>query len=296
MTGAQIEEVGRSVRSFYEDCSFPDYEATDTPESLAARARAGGYAAMIEASLPLGARVLDAGCGTGQLALFLAMSPRRVVGLDFTHGSLAKAEAFRSRFRIRNALFVQGDLFRPPLAESSFDFVFCNGVLHHTADPFGGFQGLARLLKPGGYVVLGLYHRLGRIAHRVRRLVLRATRGRGRSLDSYLSRGGLGDNRRRAWYRDQYFHPHESYHTAGEVLGWFEACGLDYVNSVPSINPAADGGPREAAGPPRAAGPLSLFAPKDPGTPLIRWISQLGWAFTLGREGGFFIMIGRRRA
>ena len=38
-----------------------------------------------------------------------------------------------------------------------FDVVLCNGVLHHTSDPYGGYRGIARLVKPGGLIVVGLY-------------------------------------------------------------------------------------------------------------------------------------------
>ena len=45
-----------------------------------------------------------------------------------------------------------------PFADDSFDIVNSQGVLHHTADPYGGFQELVRVLKPGGLVIIYLYN------------------------------------------------------------------------------------------------------------------------------------------
>lgn len=58
--------VGRRVRAFYEGCSFPGYEEIDSPLELAAKARQGIYARLFDEQIPLGARILDVGCGTGQ--------------------------------------------------------------------------------------------------------------------------------------------------------------------------------------------------------------------------------------
>ena len=63
-----------------------------------------------------------------------------------------------------------------------------------------------------------------------------------------------------------------------------DECGLDFVNSIP----------KPAPGPALAAGE-TLFAPRDPGTALSRILSQLAALGNGYREGGFFIMIGRRR-
>jgi SAM-dependent methyltransferase len=70
---------------------------------------------------------------------------------------------FRERYRIANAAFLQMNLFRPPFRDDSIDIVICNGVLHHTGEPRKGFEALLRKVKPGGYILIELYNRYGRL-------------------------------------------------------------------------------------------------------------------------------------
>jgi SAM-dependent methyltransferase len=277
------DDVSRRVRAFYESCSFPGYEDFDTPQALADRAGHGVYAHLLDEQLPLGARILDAGCGTGQLALFLSMLGRRVVGIDLSHASLTKGQRFKERFGLQ-AHFAQMNLFRPALREASFDYLFTNGVLHHTADAPGGFRSLLRLLKPGGIVVVGLYNSYGRLLLRLRKLVFRLTRNRALWLDGILRTPGLGDDKKRIWFLDQYANPHERTFTVDDVLAWFRDSGVDYVNSIPKIR----------VGQGLTAGE-SLFMPRSPGSPIDHVVTQLWWIVSQSREGGFFITIGRKR-
>ena len=275
-------DVGRRVRAFYEGCSFPGYEEVDTPQALAERAGSGVYARLLDEQLPLGARVLDAGCGTGQLTLFLSMLGRRVVGIDLSHASLTKGQRFKQQFGLR-AHFAQMDLFRPALREAAFDYVFTNGVLHHTADALGGFRSLLRLLKPGGIIVVGLYNTYGRLLLRLRKLVFRLTGNRALWLDGILRAPGLGGDKKRIWFLDQYAHPHEQTFTVDDVLAWFRQAGVEYVSSIPTIRIGH-----------RLSSAESLFTPRPPGTRIDHLVTQLLWVVSQSREGGFFITIGRK--
>src|SRR5919202_1325277 len=59
------------------------------------------------------------------------------------------------------------------LPSDSYDYVFCNGVLHHTGEAKRGFSHVARIVKPGGYLTVGLYNAYGRCVHgRIRWLSL----------------------------------------------------------------------------------------------------------------------------
>jgi SAM-dependent methyltransferase len=164
-----------------------------------------------------------------------------------------------------------------------FDVVLCNGVLHHTADPFGGFSGLVPLLKPGGIFVVGLYNQLGRLGMDLRRHVLRATGGRAAWIDPHLRSTRMSAAKRRAWLADQYRHPHESKHTMGEILGWFSRCGLELVRGVPALSWVDDD-----------LGESGLFSQGSAGSVLSRAAAQVRMISAGNREGGFFIMIGRK--
>jgi 2-polyprenyl-3-methyl-5-hydroxy-6-metoxy-1,4-benzoquinol methylase len=272
------------VRAFYGDAPFPGYRPRDTLHALRTRAAASPLARMLDDAIPDDAHVLDLGCGTGQMSLFLARDRRLVVGADLTRASLALARLAARRFGVGGVLFVETDLRRPALRPRSFDVVVSLGVLHHTPDPRGAFAAAAELVRPGGFMVIGLYNTFARIPHRLRRLVARASGMRLLLGDPVLRDRRCEPERRRAWLRDQYLHPEEHRHTLGEVQRWFRENDVEYLRSVPAALLGQD--------------PLSeaeLFTPAEDDWWLERIACQIGWAFTLGHEGGLFVAVGRRR-
>jgi carbamoyltransferase len=276
-------DVTEKVKAFYEKTPFPNYDDHDSLRSLIEKSRRGMYANRLYEAIPFNSRVLEVGCGTGQLTNFLGIGCRAVVGTDLCLNSLRLGEDFRRRHGLSRVRFVQMNLFRPCFKEEQFDVILCNGVLHHTSDPYGGFRGLLPMLRPGGHIVVGLYNRWGRVLLDMRRRIFRLTSGRGQWIDSYLRSGRISAAKRRAWFADQYCHPHESKHTIGEILDWFRDCGLQFVRAIPSVVPLEDG--------------LSngkLFEPSSPGTRLDRFLVQALQVVQGSREGGFFLMIGRK--
>ena len=279
-------DVTGIVRAFYEETPFPNYDDHDSVASLIEKSRRGVYARRLDEAIPYNSSVLEVGCGTGQLTNYLGISCRRVIGSDLCMNSLRLGEAFRREHGLARVHFVQMNLFRPVFKPGQFDVVLCNGVLHHTADPQAGFLQLVPLLKPGGYFVLGLYNRYGRLLTDTRRRLFQLTGGRGRWIDPILRGGGMSAEKRRAWFADQYRHPHESKHTFGEALDWFDAAGLEFVRGVPAMRCEDDG--LEGG---------SLFESQPRGTTLDRFLVQAAEIVAPGqREGGFFVMIGQKPA
>ncbi len=279
-------DVTEQVKSFYEETPFPNYDDRDSVRSLVDKARRGGYARALDRAIGYNTTVLEVGCGTGQLSNYLGVSCRRVVGVDLCLNSLRLGERFRSAHGLDRVQFGQMNLFRLAFKPERFDVVLCNGVLHHTAEPYRGFQGLVPLIKPGGHIVVGLYNTYGRLMTDFRRQIFRLTGPRAGWLDPILRHGmKVSDGQRRAWFADQYRHPHESKHTIDEVLGWFEKNGLEFLRGVPSVMP----GPSTLDG-------VDLFAPETSGTRLDHAVVQLTEIVAGSREGGFFLMIGRKPA
>ncbi len=278
-------DVTDLVRQFYEETPFPNYEETDDAGALLDKARRGVFAKLLDEQLPFGIRILECGCGTGQLSNFLGIARRAVFGTDVCLNSLRLANGFRKRNDLSNVHFVQMNLFRPVFGAGTFDVVVSNGVLHSTTDPYVGFQTLSGLVKPGGYLIIGLYHRYGRLATDLRRVIFRWTGGRMLFLDPRLRREGLGKERRAAWYADQYLHPHELKYTIGEILRWLEPNGLRLVKSIPKTRFQSRFTPDER-----------LFEPEPAGRPLERALIEMGQTFTGDREGGFFTVIAQREA
>jgi carbamoyltransferase len=280
---ANGQNVTELVKQFYEQTPFPDYEDLDNRRALIEKAREGMFARLLNDQIPYDARVVEIGCGTGQLTNFLAIAHRSVLGVDICLNSLRLAQRFKAEHGIECAAFAQMNLFRPALKDGFFDFVISNGVLHHTSACRDAFKRISRLAKPGGYVVVSLYNAFSRQIHYARMGLYRLTGVTSRLLDPHFAKIGAR-GKREAWFRDQYCHPHETCHTLGEVLGWMEEDGIDYINSIP----------KPEAGPSLFPGE-QLFAPHDPGTALSRVVSQLACMGNGYREGGFFIVIGRRR-
>jgi SAM-dependent methyltransferase len=158
--------------------------------------------------------------------------------------------------------------------------VYSAGVLHHTPNPRESFARLARLARPGGTIVLGVYNAFARVPLRLRRLIARLSGFRVIPFDPVLRDRHNEPARREAWLRDQYQHPEEHRHTLAEVQGWFAENRVEYVRAYPSA--ILDEEPRE------------LFARAADNWRLEGWLAQLGWMRTLGREGGLFFAIGRR--
>lgn len=257
--------VTRVVRDFYDAHPFPDYRSEDDLGALVRAGRANAFTRELDEAIPPDATVVEIGCGTGQLALFLGVVGRAVIGIDLSLASLRAAERLRRSSALGNVTFARGNLFRPPLLPGSADVVICTGVLHHTGAPRKGLHVLASLCRPGGYLVVGLYNRYGRILlPLLRRAHARAAGPRGA-----------------AWFHDQHHHPQESRHTAGEVFRWLDEASLAFVSAIPPLRLGAVPGP--------------MFAPAPPGTPLGRLLAQLSWVMRAA-DGGLWITVARKPA
>ena len=99
--------------------------------------------------------VLDAGCGMGRyLRVAAEGEPRLLVGLDLSQAVLAARDLTQG---MPGVCLARGDLLAPPCREGAFDHIYSLGVLDHTPDPKAAFLALARLLKPGGRIVIWVY-------------------------------------------------------------------------------------------------------------------------------------------
>ncbi|HWS73012.1 MAG TPA: class I SAM-dependent methyltransferase, partial [Thermoanaerobaculia bacterium] len=276
-----VPDRTETVRRFYEQAPFPGYPPRDSLEWLRARAERSEFARLLDAAIPGDARVVDVGCGTGQMSLYLARANRVVIGADFARPSLILAAAAARRFGLDGVQFVEMDLQHPALRASSFDVVYSSGVLHHTPDPRTSFAHIAKLARPGGMIVVGLYNAFARLPLRLRRIVARWSGYRWIPFDPVLQDRENEPARREAWIRDQYRHPEEHRHTLAQVQRWFAECGVDYVRSYPSAMLATDDD--------------GLFEPAADNWRAEGWLAQIGWMRSLGHEGGLFVAVGRRR-
>ncbi|MFC3075588.1 ArsR/SmtB family transcription factor [Shinella pollutisoli] len=97
---------------------------------------------------------LDLGTGTGRILQLFSGLYRRGVGVDASRDMLAVARANLDRAGITKASIRHGDIFNLPLERGEFDVVTIHQVLHFLEDPEAAVAEAARMLKPGGRLVI----------------------------------------------------------------------------------------------------------------------------------------------
>ena len=275
----------KKVTSFYKESPFPNYKSNDDKSTILVKGNNNYLTSKFKNFIGFNKDVLEVGCGTGQLAIYFALGTNnRVVGLDPTIESLKLAADFSKNQNIDNIDFINADIFDDVLTDKYFDFIWCNGVLHHTKDPYNAFRVLIKSLKNEGYVLIGLYNKFGRIRTVFRRYMFKIFGSKYLDIfDPTLRNLKNNEEERKAWIRDQYIHPIESLHTIDNVLKWFNKNDIEFINSIPSSNFESDDD--------------NLFSKKSKGDLYSRVTNQLSMIFNnLGSDGGLFIVIGKKNA
>ena len=98
--------------------------------------------------------VADLGCGEGHLTLEIARWAERVIAVDRSDRVLERARALARRRRVSNIVWKQGEIERAPIDDEMVDVVFLSQTLHHAADPAQAIGEAARIVAPGGRVVV----------------------------------------------------------------------------------------------------------------------------------------------
>ena len=275
----------KNVTDFYKNTPFPNYKDDDNKHSIYEKGNKNILAKEFKKFIGNNKSVLEVGCGTGQLSIYFALGTNNeIIAIDPTLESIELAKNFVKKNNISNIEYINADIFDDFLREKYFDFIWCNGVLHHTKDPYGGFEIIMKSLKNRGYILIGLYNKIGRIRTLIRKyLTIIFGKKILYFLDPTLKKLKISDKEKNSWINDQYFHPIESLHTLDEVLDWFKKNNIEYISSIPSCDfDILDNH-------------SNFFEKKSEGGLYSRLINQFLMIFSkLGSDGGLFVVIGKK--
>lgn len=148
-----VESVKESERRIYNQ-GYSDSDIMPDPK-LMERLVSASYVWLNQRldALPPGTRVLDIGCGSGSSSMELARRGFDVVGLDLSSVRIeqaretAKSEGLAIEFAV-------GDAENPDFEDESFDLISCRAILHHLPNVEADLASYARLLRPGGSILV----------------------------------------------------------------------------------------------------------------------------------------------
>jgi carbamoyltransferase len=275
---ADRDPITGRIKAFYEEHPFPNYDGVQDFGALVNRGLKNPFMKRLLDAIGRNKLVLECGCGTGQWSHFLSLNNNHVLGIDLSLSSLRLALDHKIRNSVPRSGFVQMNIFDLGVRDESFDVVISSGVLHHTKDAPRAFAAIVRKAKPGGIVVVGLYNRFARVPTAARARLIGVL---GPNID-YVVRNRIRDPRKaETWIKDQYYNPHETWHSIDEVMGWFAQNGVTYLNCEPPIlgTKSVDG----------------LFAATDPASRTARILTQLSWLGSISSEGALFVLVGRKQ-
>lgn len=146
---ARLAEVRRVRKENFDAHAGPDTKTRQLVpgRSWAAWARALGHL------LPA-LRVADLGCGDGYLTIEASRWASRVVAVDRSRAVLERARGLARRRGVRNIIWKRGELEKLPVRDASVDVALLSQALHHAADPAKALAEAARIVVPGGRVLV----------------------------------------------------------------------------------------------------------------------------------------------
>jgi tetratricopeptide (TPR) repeat protein/trans-aconitate methyltransferase len=174
--------TSQAVRAQYEENPYPRWvvvpaqETFASPEAFLHHAYPHAPLGPPQHSGPF--EILIAGCGSGHHSVQVAQRfpQARILAIDLSLTSLAYAARKTAELGVGNVEYAQADLLAIGELGRRFDVIEAGGVLHHLADPFRGWRELLAVLRPGGYMAVGLYSELARAQIAATRELI-ATRG-----------------------------------------------------------------------------------------------------------------------
>jgi SAM-dependent methyltransferase len=245
--GIEAGPTVEAVRGQYEASPYPRWrDATIRKASSFSSEIGNWYPGLADVSDAHPLRILVAGCGTGfhPIMTAAAYEGAEVTAIDISRASLAYAARQAVRHGLGNIRFVHGDLLRTGRLGEVFDIAEAVGVLHHMPDPGAGLRALASVVKPGGFLNLGVYSRRGRLRLVPAAREIEARCARADDLAALrAARAHLIESGREEWlvpsrspdfyctsgFRDLLAHTHEILYTPRDLQALIGSAGLELL-------------------------------------------------------------------
>ena len=193
--------------------------------------------------------VLIAGCGTGKHAISASRyKDAKILAIDLSLSSLAYAKRKILDLNYKNFDFLAADILEIKNLGKKFDIIECAGTLHHMEKPILGLEVLLNLLKPNGFLKIGLYSKIAREPIINFRKNLLNKKSKKKSDNIMLLRKEIIENRTNNKYfkkitnskdfysrsnlRDLLFHIQEHQFTIGEIKEIVENYKLEFLNFI----------------------------------------------------------------
>jgi ubiquinone/menaquinone biosynthesis C-methylase UbiE len=178
--------------------------------------------------------------------MYLTASGFTVTAVDISAISIARA-----RTRAPNASFVRATTMALPFCNECFDVVVSDGVIHHTPNARVAFLESVRILRPGGYLYLGIYNRrrhyyyIYTYAGPPIRWLERSAAGRAALsmtlIPLYYFAHLVKSGGKRTWdgaknfFYDYIITPQATFYAREEITAWGHTLGLDVIKYDPSL-------------------------------------------------------------
>lgn len=233
--------VSSAVRSQYEESPYPKWKSV--PKHLR-------LDPVADALAKPAAKILIAGCGTGQEAaeMATALPQASILAVDLSLSSLSYAKYTTGRAGLGNIIFKHADILQLGAIPDRFDGICSGGVLHHTENPMQGWRVLTSLLKDGGLMRLAFYSTAARkhitLAREAARRGgfaptpdgMRAFRRESKKLlppETFAALSDASDYFYMPMYRDMLFHVQEHCFDLLQIESALAELGLEFVKLLP---------------------------------------------------------------
>ncbi|MEX0968703.1 MAG: class I SAM-dependent methyltransferase [Bacteroidia bacterium] len=145
---SKSDYVTDQAREMYNEYGYGEFSYGDKREKYESLLR------QMLTETPQGTKVYDIGCATGYwFGMYMrhGIPKENIHGIDLTPQNI-------SRLQEQGFNAQTGDVLALDLPDNVSGLTICNGVIHHTPDPYKAFTELVRITKPGGYIYLNVYN------------------------------------------------------------------------------------------------------------------------------------------